>query len=224
MPPRPNWGLIGPMGQNLIYVAAVCQILSLPIALAIWLDWKPKFMSQQSPGPIAPLAATSSRRWKVALGLALAVVQLSSWGALYMVHEETQKKPAMATPNMSAEESRMLAQFPALTQENTQLKAENTRLRKTRTPRVVEALPMPSASASIAPITPSKLSIEDCEDLTRAQQLWDSAEEDRIKAAPNEFNSVEGGERYRAALLTESEALVSLERIEARLCTGKKVR
>jgi hypothetical protein len=103
--------------------------------------------------------------------------------------------------------------------ENVKLRAENARLRKARTPHVAAALPMPSPCASIAPIlTLSKIGADDCDALTGAQRLLDSATRDRIEAS-KAASTAENLVRLYEAQTTESQAASNLTSLQARLCT-----
>jgi hypothetical protein len=206
------------MRQNLIYVAAVCQILSLPISLAIWIGWKPNLKIMQG---------------NTALGIALAVVQLSSWAALYSVYAETQKKPvtkvvvqrepcvAATTPNS--------IEVTALREQNTQLRTENAHLRKAKAPHLATVIqPLPSAIPSACPsvtqvLFPSRMNAEDCDALTGAQRLVDSADRQRMELIralnSGELRDNAQTEQQVVALKTTyDQAVVNLQGLQSRLC------
>lgn len=119
-----------------------------------------------------------------------------------------------------------LAELEALKADNTKLKAENARLRKAKTPHVAAAaLPMPSACPSLTPILfPSKISAADCDALTGAQRLVDSADRDRIEAIKS-LIGMKTNEQIQqatiqglAAKATEEQAMSNLANLQARLC------
>ena len=84
--------------------------------------------------------------------------------------------------NLAVSQANDSTEVATLKEDNAKLKVENSRLKKTKAPREVTVLPAPP-SESRTPIS-AKLSADDCDDLTRAQQLRDSAEENLIKGCP----------------------------------------
>jgi hypothetical protein len=122
-------------------------------------------------------------------------------------------QPATPTPAY-------LAEVASLKDENARLKTENSRLKKIKAPRVVAAaLPIPSACPSARQVLfPSMISVSDCDALIGAQKLVDSADQDRIGASKDESASEEGRQRYIAAVSTETQAIMNLQSLQARLC------
>lgn len=114
------------------------------------------------------------------------------------------------------------AEVEALKEDNAKLKTENARLRKAKIPRALAALPMPYPSAAITPILiPSKISADDCDALIGAQKLVDSADKDRIAATKDEYASEEDRQQYIAAVSTETQAIMNLQNLQARLCIAR---
>ena len=110
----------------------------------------------------------------------------------------------------------------ALNDENATLRAENDRLKRIKAPHVATALRPSACPSTTLSLGPSKLSADDCDDLTRAQQLWDNAEENRMRLVPSQFGTGDAPERYAAAAMAQERAGENLQRLEARLCTERK--
>ena len=141
--------------------------------------------------------------------------------APYLLQQNAPLVKAVASPVSST--SPTPSDSSVLLSENAKLRAENTRLKRIKVPHAVAGSPL-ACPSTVSSVATSRVSADDCDDLTKAQQLWDSAEQDRMRAAPGEFGSIADGQKYAAAVRTEDDAAQSLQRIEARLCTERKVR
>jgi hypothetical protein len=135
-----------------------------------------------------------------------------------------------------------IAEVLALKDDIAKLRSENTRLKKIKPSRAKEALPL--ACPSMTPIfAPSRLSTNDCDALTNAQQLADTAAQSRLEAVnaglslsaeiqngqykASEVNGVEAviaaQLRVRNAAIAEQQAESSLADLRTRLCANPRI-